>query len=206
MGLFSKQPKQNFLDMIEKRRSIYDLKPASPISDQEIEDIIAKVIKHTPSAFNSQSTRIVLLLNDNHKQLWDLTTESLKEIMGDADFTDTQQKMDMFKNAYGTVLFFEDKNVVKGLQEQFPIFADGFPTWAQHANAMHQFNVWTAFAEKNLGASLQHYNGVIDEKVYSTYGISKDWELVAQMPFGEIGTPAGAKEVQPINERFIVKK
>ncbi|MGX7108667.1 nitroreductase family protein [Facklamia miroungae] len=206
MGLFSKEEKREFLDMIEKRRTIYDLKPASPISDQEIEKIITEVIKHTPSAFNSQSTRIVLLLNDNHKKLWDLTTESLRDIMGDADFTATQQKMDGFKNAYGTVLFFEDQNVVKGLQEQFPIFADNFPTWAHHTNAMHQLALWTAFSERELGASLQHYNGVIDEKVYATFDISSDWELVAQMPFGAIGSPAGTKEINSISERLIVKK
>lgn len=205
MGLFKKNT-ASFLDTMKKRRSIYHIEPTSPISDSEIESIISDVVKHTPSAFNSQSTRIVLLLGDNHKKLWDLTADALKEIMGDRDFSATEQKLNSFKAGYGTILFYEDKAVVKGLQEKFAAYADNFPIWSHHTNAMHQFAIWSAFAEKDLGASLQHYNGVIDEKVDAAFDIPEDWELVAQMPFGSIGSQAGPKEFQPVENRFIIKK
>ena len=71
--------------------------------------------------FNSQSTRIVLLLNDQHHKFWDNTKTVLKDVMGpDRDFTPTEQRIDGFKHAYGTILYFEDEDVIKGLQEQMP--------------------------------------------------------------------------------------
>ncbi|WP_414042341.1 nitroreductase family protein [Macrococcus animalis] len=207
MSLFKKDLAKSFEEAIENRRSIYHIEPKSPISDDDIEVMIADIVKHVPSAFNSQSTRIVLLLNDEHKKLWDITKDVLKEKMGpDRDFSETEQKINSFKAGYGTVLYYIDTKVTEGLQEKFAAYADNFPVWAQQSNAMHQFAIWTAFANKGLGASLQHYNGVIDEKVVSEFDIPANWELVAQMPFGSIGSVAGPKEFQPVENRFIVKK
>ncbi len=42
-------------------------------------------------------------------------------------FPNTQNKLAGFKNGYGTVLFFKDTDVVKGLQKQFELYADNFP-------------------------------------------------------------------------------
>jgi len=211
MGLFSKKTdKADYKHLegaMEKRRSIYHLEPKSPISDEEIEQVLTEAIKFVPSAFNSQSTRIVLLLNDNHKKLWDLTKDALKDIMGpDRDFSATEQKINSFKAGYGTVLFFEDTGVIKGMQEQAPDYADKFTVWSQQTNAMHQYGIWTAFAVKDLGASLQHYDGVIDEAVYEAFDLPKTWKLIAQMPFGSIGSAPGPKEIAPVENRLIIKK
>ena len=59
----------NFKDALKQRRTYYALSNKSLISDQEIEEIISHVLLYTPSPFNSQSTRIVLLLGENHKKL-----------------------------------------------------------------------------------------------------------------------------------------
>ncbi|TDL93336.1 nitroreductase family protein [Macrococcus brunensis] len=207
MMLFKKIGYENFGQAMEKRRSIYDIKGEIPLSDAKIESILSDIIKHVPSAFNSQSTRLVLLLNDQHQKLWDLTADALKEKMGtERDFSATEAKLNSFKAGYGTVLFFEDEIVVKGLQDNFAAYADNFPIWSHHTNAMHQYAVWTAFATENIGASLQHYNGVIDEAVYTAFDIPRDWKLVAQMPFGTIGTQADAKEFKPVEDRLIIKK
>lgn len=207
MSLFKKDLAKSFEEAIENRRSIYHIEPKSPISDEEIEKIISDTVKHVPSAFNSQSTRVVLLLNDQHKKLWDITKDSLKELMGpDRDFSETEQKINSFKAGYGTVLYYIDTKVTEGLQEKFAAYAPKFPVWAHQSNAMHQFAIWTAFANKGLGASLQHYDGVIDEKVASEFDIPATWELVAQMPFGSVGSEAGPKDFQPVENRFIVKK
>ncbi|KAA1036572.1 nitroreductase family protein [Macrococcus equipercicus] len=211
MSLFNKKDdKQEYKHLegaMEKRRSVYHLEPKSPISDAEIEKILTEAVKFVPSAFNSQSTRIVLLLNDNHKKLWDLTKDALQEVMGaDRDFAATEQKINSFKAAYGTVLFFEDTGVVKGLQEKFSSYAAKFPQWSEHTNAMHQYAIWTAFAVKGLGASLQHYDGVIDEQVYETFSLPKTWRLIAQMPFGSIGSEPGPKDILPVENRLIIKK
>ncbi len=50
-----------FDNAMEERRSIYNLKDSISISDDELKSMIAHAVKHVPSSFNSQSTRIVLL-------------------------------------------------------------------------------------------------------------------------------------------------
>ena len=55
---------KTFKEAIQLRRSNYSLTNKSPVSDKEIEDLIQFAVKHVPSAYNSQSTRILLLLNE----------------------------------------------------------------------------------------------------------------------------------------------
>ena len=79
-------------------------------------------VRHVPSAFNSQSTRVVLLLGESHKKLWQIVKDALKKIVPAEAFVKTEEKIDhSFACGYGTVLFFEDQKVVKGLQEAFPL-------------------------------------------------------------------------------------
>ena len=53
---------KNLKDALQHRRSYYELTPESPIDDAQIEEIVRFAVKHIPSAFNSQSARLVLLL------------------------------------------------------------------------------------------------------------------------------------------------
>lgn len=208
MGLFNNSNKdlKTFQDAVEARRSIYDLEKEVSISDDEIKSIIEHTVKHVPSAFNSQSTRIVLLLNDNHEKFWDITKEELKKTMEpERDFQPTSDKIDNFKHSHGTVLFFEDQEVIKGLEAQMPAYADNFNVWANQTNGMHQFTLWTEFAIEGIGATIQHYNPLVDEQVAKTFDIPESWKLVAQMPFGNVRGEALEKEFKDVDERFIVK-
>ncbi|WP_436953598.1 nitroreductase family protein [Staphylococcus shinii] len=209
MGLFSKKDStlETFQNAIEKRRTIYSLDQDISISDNEVEDIIEHAIKHVPSSFNSQSTRIVLLLNDNHNEFWEITKQELKNAMGsDRDFQATSDKVDNFKHSHGTILFFEDQDVIEGLQNQMPNYAENFAVWSSQTNAMHQFSIWTALSTVGIGASLQHYNPLVDVAVSEAFEIPKTWKLVAQMPFGNIRDEAGDKEFHDISKRFLVRK
>jgi predicted oxidoreductase (fatty acid repression mutant protein) len=71
---------------------------------------------------------------------------------------------------------------------------------------MLQSNIWTALREEGIGASLQHYNPVINEAVAKLFDIPKSWSLVGQMPFGGIESEPDAKEKEDISKRVIVKK
>ncbi len=62
--------KRTFAEAMAHRRSYYSIGSDSPVLDEEIVHIIREAVKNVPSAFNSQSTRIVLLLGDEHKKLW----------------------------------------------------------------------------------------------------------------------------------------
>lgn len=69
---------------------------------------------------------------------------------------------------------------------------------------MTQLAVWTALEAEGLGANLQHYNPLIDQKVQAAWGVDEDWELNAQLVFGKKEGEAGEKTFQPIEERFKV--
>ena len=189
----------------ETRRSIYMLNDQLPVSKDEVVKLVEHAVLHTPSSFNSQSSRLVVLFGEDHQKLWQITEDLLRAMVNDDEkFKSTADKMAMFKAAAGTILYFEDQSVVKGLQEQFPLYAHNFPVWAEHTSAMHQYAIWNALAALNIGANLQHYNGVIDGKVAETWNIDSNWKLIAQMVFGGITAPAGEKTFEPIEKRLKV--
>jgi predicted oxidoreductase (fatty acid repression mutant protein) len=195
-----------FFDAVKSRRSIYAISKEAVISDEKIVEIVQEAVKHTPSSFNSQSARVVVLLGDNHDKFWDITTNTLRAIVAADQFEPTAQKMNAFKSGYGTVLFFEDKKVIDGLMENFAAYAQNFPIWSQQSSGMHQFVVWTALEKEGFGASLQHYNPLVDEEVRSTWSLPDSWQLIAQLPFGKPTAAPGEKTFQPIDERVKVFK
>lgn len=197
---------KNFYEAIKERRSIYAISKESPISDERIKEIVEDIVKHVPSAFNSQTTRAVVLLGESNDKLWNITMEALRKIVPASDFASTEAKINSFKGGYGTVLFFEDFAVVESLQEQFELYKDNFPVWALQTSGMMQFSVWTAFATEGLGASLQHYTELIDAEVKKEFNIPNNWRMMAQMPFGKIVAGAGEKEFSPIENRVKIIK
>lgn len=65
----------------QARRSYYKLSAKSPISDDQLLWIVGEAVKHTPTAFNSQSGRAVLVLGDRHQELWDVVFAHHKETL-----------------------------------------------------------------------------------------------------------------------------
>jgi predicted oxidoreductase (fatty acid repression mutant protein) len=92
-----------YLSAVKARRTIYTLKKESTIDDKKIEKIISQAVLHTPSSFNSQSTRVVILLKEEHNMLWDIAKDALKAVVSAEQYTATEQKLNKFQGAYGTV-------------------------------------------------------------------------------------------------------
>ncbi|WP_289143045.1 nitroreductase family protein [uncultured Brevibacillus sp.] len=192
---------KDFLTSLKDRRSFYGISKEAVVSDSRIQEVINEAVKHTPSAFNSQSARVVVLLGEQHDKLWNITKETLRKIVPADNFASTEDKMNAFGSGYGTVLFFEDQSVVEGLQKQFELYKDNFPIWSQHSSGMLQFVVWTALENEGFGATLQHYNPLIDEEVQQTWNVPSSWKLIAQMPFGKPTSEPGEKQFQPLEDR-----
>ncbi len=182
-----------FMDALVKRRSQYALGKNLPVSADDVEKLIRKAVRLAPSSFNSQSSRVLVLFGEHSDKFWKLTTEKLREIVPADAFASTEAKMKAFASGAGTVLFFEDQDTVKALQEKYPLYADNFPAFSEQSGGMAQFAVWTALASVGLGASLQHYNPVIDEAVAAAWDIPSNWKLRAQMPFGSSEKEIGPK-------------
>ncbi|KAJ3159956.1 hypothetical protein HDU86_001220 [Geranomyces michiganensis] len=197
-----------FLAAIKTRRTVYTLsKDTPPISDARIEEIVKTAMHHTPSSFNSQSNRAVVLFGANHDKLWNnIVLDVLKAIVPAEAFPATQARIAGFANAHATVLFFEDKRDIEKMQAAFPTYQDRFPGWSQHSSGMLQAYVWTALALEGVSASLQHYNPLIDERVRTEWNIPTEWTLIAQMPIGKATAPAGDKTFKPIDELVRIQK
>ena len=177
----------SYLMHLAKRRSVYSLGGNIPMTKSHIAEVINQAVKLSPSAFNSQSTRAIVLFNEHHLKLWTLVKDALKRILTPQDFDNSASKVDAcFTPGIGTVLFFEDSNVIEALQKAYPSYAENFKTWSEQAAGMAQLSVWTALASENIGANLQHYNPIIDESVLKEWDIPKSWKLTAQLPFGSI--------------------
>lgn len=195
-----------FLESIQNRRSFYVLNKESPIPNSRIQEIIEHALLHVPSSFNSQPVRIVLLLGAEHTKLWGtIVKDALRAVVPAENFPTTEQKIEGFNAAYGTVLFFDDRTVTQTYQENFKIYADKFPQWALESGGMHQFAVWTALEAEGLGANLQHYDPLIDAEVQSTWNVPESWVLRSQLVFGGIKAGAKDKSYKAIEgERLIV--
>ena len=116
---------RTFSEALKNRRTYYSITDQSPIPDQEIECIINLAVRHVPSAFNSQSTRVVLLLGKSHKKLWNIVKDALRKIVPGEAFAKTEEKIDnSFACGYGTVLFFEGG---EGASGSFPVLSGEFP-------------------------------------------------------------------------------
>jgi predicted oxidoreductase (fatty acid repression mutant protein) len=194
----------SYIETIKKRRTQYSLGNDLPLSQADATALIQEAVRQAPSAFNSQSSRAVILFGAQSIKFWSLVKDALQKLVPADKFAQTAQKIDGFVAGAGTVLFFEDQDVVKGLQEKFAAYADNFPIWSEHSTGIAQYAVWTALASVDIGASLQHYNPVVDAAVQKEWSIPASWKLRAQMPFGSNQAPIGDKMFIENDKRFLV--
>lgn len=186
---------------VKDRRTFYGISKEVVISDERIHQIVQEAVKYTPSAFNSQSARVVVLLGKQHDRLWGIVKNELKKIVPAENFAAAEEKINSFASGYGSVVYFEDMETVEKLQQQFPPYSDNFPIWSNQSSGMLQHVIWVALELEGLGVSLQHYNPLIDQAVKQEWNIPPAWKLIAQMPFGKPIAAPGDKEFQPLEER-----
>jgi len=190
------------IEHLKKRRTQYGLGKTLPLSKEAVDALIRETVRHAPSSFNSQSSRVVILFGDESEKLWSIVKETLRKIVPEKDFGSTDARINGFGAGAGTVLFFEDQDTVAELQKKFALYADKFPEFSEQSSGMAQFAVWTVLANAGIGASLQHYNPLIDDEVAATWSLPRSWKLRAQMPFGSNEKPLPEKSFIPDEARL----
>ncbi|KAI4207474.1 MAG: hypothetical protein LQ346_000519 [Caloplaca aetnensis] len=197
-----------FSEAVKARRTYYALDSSSPIPDARIQEVVSHAILHVPSAFNSQTSRVVILLNDEHKKCWDLIAEIYKQQLSAEKFEHANQRFQGFRKGYGTILFYEDTDRVREFQNKFKTYEDKFPGWSEQTNGMHQYVVWTALEAEGLGVNLQHYNPLIDVRLETEFKVPPTWSLKAQMVLGTPtdgpAVPDDKKAFDPVEDRLKV--
>lgn len=191
-------------DSLSRRRSIYALGHTRIVTDFCLEDTLKDCLKNCPTPFNSQSARLVLLLNKNHLDFWNLVLEKVTAAAPIGKKDSVAQKINSFAEAYGTVLFFEDLSVLEQLQKDFPLYQKNMHDWTYEANGMLQYMIWQALAENEIGASLQHYNELIEDDVKKMLSLPDNWKILAQMPFGSIEKTPAEKTFLPLENRLMI--
>lgn len=96
-----------FLKAIKERRTYYGLSKGTVITNERIQEIVNEAVKHTPSAFNSQSARVVVLFGDQSDKLWSITKETLRKSYLQAALR--QQKKELMVSVMVPALFFSSK-------------------------------------------------------------------------------------------------
>ncbi|GLA26814.1 Nitroreductase [Aspergillus phoenicis ATCC 13157] len=200
----------SLLELVKARRTYYGLKAESPISDDAIESIVADAVLHVPSSFNTQTSRVVLLLKEEHQKVWDIAIAAMEGLVAAGHLpkenfeNQTKPKLEAFRAGYGTVLFFVDYDSLAGIKEKFAIYADKFDPFALESNAMSQYLVWTALESEGFGANLQHYSPLVDEQIQKQWSLPASWKLDAQLVFGVPTSEPGEKAFAPLEDRFKV--
>ena len=136
---------------------------------------------------------------EKQNELWDAVYDAFEGKV-------PREKIDSFKAGAGTVLYFTDETVTKGLMDAYPAYSSNFPVWNGQANGMLQISVWAALAELGVGASLQHYNPVIDEAVRKLFNVPDNYKLIAEMPFGGIDAEPTPKAKEDISNRVKIAR
>lgn len=190
-----------YQEAVSARYSAYMLDDDIASAGVTMDDVIRMLetmSPNVPSSFNAQSVRMVILAGEDHRRFWAIVEDILRRKVGDEQrFRKTEIKLRNFAKAAGTILFYEIDSSAASLAEQYPSYADAFPVWAEHGNAMMQFAVWTAMYDIGLGANIQHYNPIVDDAVREEFGIPEGYRLVAQLVFGRIAGESERKDKLP---------
>ncbi|MBG9979976.1 nitroreductase family protein [Facklamia sp. DSM 111018] len=197
-----------FIDLASKRRSHYVVGKNVDYTVEEIADYIGKVALEVPTAFNSQTSRLVIVTGEANAKVWNIIHQTQKEVL-------PAEMYEYFKglfegsenNAFGTILFFEDREAIKA---NIPTNEERQEIYKEQNAANTQYATWLALTELDLGATLQHFNvgykQGFDRSLREALNLPESWELNAQMPFGSIEAEANPKDKMPVDEKVLVIK
>lgn len=194
---------RNFIEIIENRRSIYNLDKNLPVFSGKIIDLVRDSVRWVPDAFDMKSQRVIILMDGQHERFWSAVYDELVRHTGGPVSRD---RIDSFVAAAGTILYFYDAAVVEETRRRYPMYAELFHDWVMQSNGMLQFAIWTGLSTLGVGANIQHYNPVIDKMVREMFDLPDVWTLVAQMPFGGIVEAPNPKIDEDINIRVKIEK
>lgn len=192
------------LDAVRLRRSCYALGSACAVTNERVLELVETALHHAPTAFHSQSGRVLLLFGEEHRKLWKIAEDILKPEVPVKKFPETWAKLQSLAAGRGTILFFDDTAVTARFAQENAFFGARFALWAEQSSAMLQYAVWLLLASEGLGASLQHYDPLIDDEVRRIWDLPQSWRLIAQLPFGQPYAAPGEKDRVPVETQLKV--
>ena len=87
-------------------------------SQAYLTELIQEAVHSCPSAYNSQSARIIVLFADSHHQFWNIVKDVQRQHVSTLVYERIRIKLDQCANAYGTILFYEDQRTIQQLDRK----------------------------------------------------------------------------------------
>lgn len=191
----------NFIDTLKFRHSYYDLTNGSPLTSDKLIKFIEECIYYHPSAFNVQSTRMVLLLNKNVFKIWnhvlDLIPNNFPKLL--------IKELKNCREAYASILFFDDMNATAKACEDYHMSIENFNSWAIQSMAMLQNVLWNGLTYLGYGANIQHFNKELDGYVQREFNLPDHWKLLSQMNIGLFSKLPSNRTRLPIKHLLTVR-
>lgn len=150
-----------------------------------LSELIQEAVRSCPQLYESNSTRVVILYGEAHQKVWQLVKDTQRKELPAHIFASAALKIDQCSAAFGTVLFYEDENIIKSLQKNMPFNVDLYPEWSEQHIGMAQYAIWAALADAGLGSAFHHYKDV-DRPIADYFAMDSMWRLKAQLVFGSI--------------------
>lgn len=184
------------VELAQQRRSVYDIGTNTDVTAQDVYGKLAELAPELPSAFNAQTTRIVVVSGEAHLKVWDIIDATQQAGISAELYAGLAPRFARAKKGLGTVLLFEDRASV----EAMPTSPQRRECYKENNHGIAVFAIGLILTELGLGASLQHHNigyeQGFDKEIREYLELPADWELLAEMPFGSIeATPADKPKI-----------
>jgi predicted oxidoreductase (fatty acid repression mutant protein) len=193
---------KKFIDVIKLRHSDYTLTNGTVIPDTKLVKFIKECIYYHPSAFNVQSTRIVLLFDGSCYKLWDHVLNSIPQNFPEL----LVNELKCCRSGHATLLFFDDEEVTENASKQYHMNLDDFKSWALQSMAMLQNVLWNGITYLGYGVNIQHFNRELEEYVRSKFNVPKQWKLLSQLNLGLISGKTPNRKRIPVKNILFVER
>lgn len=194
----------NAIEFLKKRRSIYAIGKNIELNNEEITELIEGAVKNSPTAFNSQTVRAVIAFGESSDRVWDIVLDELRKVVKDDDALRRRKKNRNFQGRFGNGTVFYGNGNRQEIGKRFSALRRQFCRLGGTRHRRRTAGRLGSFGSNGLGASLQHYNPLIDDAIRQQFDLPESWRLRAEMPFGSIEAPAGDKKFLEDDVRFKV--
>ena len=156
----------NFTDLQTKRRSIYALGKDVELSNQELIDTIQEAVLNTPTAFNSQTSRVVILLDEESDAFQnEIAYSELEKVTPVEAFEGTKERLKGFAH-----LFEADEQALEYATKRDILYLDLGPAGQQSVESDVESKTYTS--EVRLIGGLGNVGG--EQEVHFNLELAKE--------------------------------
>lgn len=167
--------------LVERRRSIRKLADGD-LPPQAVA-AITHAIERSPASMGTTPWRIVLL-QDRRDEFWALVEQAFRDNLADEQLDRYLARLDGFRRAGLVALVYEDLAVRETLESK-GVPAEMAVDFNLQGLGIVQHAIWLTATEQGLGASLQHWNAMLEQPLAAFTGLDPvRYRLIAQMPIG----------------------